>query len=57
MKCKDNTGAESKSMKVKNREQFIRVIKAYRAKGYNIITLGKRLAELEKDNEIITIKY
>jgi hypothetical protein len=44
-------------MKVKNREQFIRVIKAYRAKGYNIITLGKRLAELEKDNEIITIKY
>lgn len=44
-------------MKVKNREQFIRVIKAYRTKGYNIITLGKRFAELEKDNEIITIKY
>ncbi len=44
------------TIKVRGKKQFENTIKEYRAKGYNIITFGNKLAELEKDNEIIVIE-
>ena len=45
-------------IKVRDMIQFQELIKEHREKGYNLITLGKKLAELEKDNQkvVITIK-
>lgn len=45
-------------IKVRDMLQFQELIKEHREKGYNLITLGSKLAELEKDNKkvVITIK-
>ena len=45
-------------IKVRDMIQFQELIKEHREKGYNLITYGKKLAELEKDNKkvVITIK-
>ena len=41
---------------VKNRKEFESMIKEYRNKGYMLITLGKKFAELENDNEMVVIE-
>ena len=41
---------------VKTRKQFLGLIKAYREKGYNLITLANSIAELEDDEQLIVIK-
>ena len=41
---------------VRTKREFENKIKEYRNKGYNLITLGNRIAELENENEIITIE-
>ena len=40
----------------KNKKEFEAKIREYRTKGYNLITLGKKTAELENDNEIVVIE-
>ena len=42
-------------IKVKNVSQFNELIKDHRDKGYNLISLGKKLAEMEKDNQKVVI--
>lgn len=43
-------------IKVKNSVQFNELIKEHRRQGYNLITLGNKLAELEKgDNKVIIV--
>ena len=42
-------------IKVRDMIQFQELIKEHREKGYNLITLGKKLAELEKDNQKVVI--
>ena len=44
------------TIKVKGKKQFENTIKEYRANGYNIITFGCKLAELEKGDEIVVIE-
>ena len=41
---------------VKTKKEFESKIKEYRNNGFNLITLGKRIAELERNNEIIVIE-
>ena len=43
-------------IKAKNKKEFEAKVKEYRANGYNIITLGRLFAELEKDNKKIIIE-
>ena len=43
-------------IKANNKKHFEELIKAYRAQGFNLITLGKKLAELENGNQIIIIE-
>lgn len=43
------------TIRTNSKKTFEETIKAYRAKGYNIITLGRKMAEMEKDNEVIII--
>jgi hypothetical protein len=43
-------------IKVRGKKKFESTIKEYRAKGYNIITFGYELVELEKDDEIVVIE-
>lgn len=42
---------------VKNKREWNRKIKEYRNNGYFLITLGNRIAELEKGNELVVIEY
>ena len=42
-------------IKVRDMMQFQELIREHRKQGYNIITLGTKLAELEKDNKIVVI--
>lgn len=46
-----------KKVTVKNKREFTKMIKEYRNNGYFLITLGNRLAELEKGNELVVIEY
>ena len=39
----------------KSKKEYEATIKEYRANGYNLITLGNKIAEVEKDNKVITI--
>lgn len=41
---------------VKTKKDFENKIKEYRIKGYNLITLSNKIAELENENEIIIIE-
>jgi uncharacterized protein involved in tolerance to divalent cations len=43
-------------IRVRGKKKFESTIKEYRAKGYNIITFGYELVELEKDDEIVVIE-
>lgn len=43
------------TVKAKNKKHFSELIKEYRNKGYNLITYSEKLAELENENEVITI--
>lgn len=40
---------------VKNKKEFEATIKEYRSKGFNLITLGTKFAELESGNTIVQI--
>lgn len=40
-----------------NKEHFDSLIRDYRKDGYMLITYGKRLAELEKEDSFIIIEY
>lgn len=40
-----------------NKKHFDSLIKDYRADGYMLVTYGRRLAELEKDDAFIIIKF
>lgn len=42
-------------IKVRNISQFNELITDHRKQGYNLITLGKKLAELEKDGKKVVI--
>lgn len=42
---------------VGNKREFNKTIKEYRNNGYFLITLGNRIAELEKGNELVVIEY
>lgn len=42
-------------IKVRDMIQFQELIREHRKQGYNLITLGKKLAELEKDNQKVVI--
>ena len=44
------------NIKVKTKKEFEMLVKEYRAKGYNLITLGKMFAELEQGNSIVIIE-
>ena len=44
------------TIKAKNKNNLKEIVKEYRNKGYNIITFGYTLCEMEKGNEIIIIK-
>jgi hypothetical protein len=54
---KYKNGGYMEKLKVKNKKEFTNIIKKYRDDGYMLITYGKKLAELEKDNEIIIIEF
>lgn len=41
---------------VKTKKDFENKIKEYRNKGFNLITLSNKIAELENENEIIIIE-
>ena len=40
-----------------NKKHFDSLIKDYRADGYMLVTYGRRLAELEKEDSFITIEF
>ena len=44
------------TIKVRTKKEFEEIVREYRGKGYNIITFGKMYAEMEKENEIVTIE-
>ena len=44
-------------IKAGNKEHFESLIKDYRKDGYNIITYGKHLCEMENGNAIIIIEW
>ena len=44
------------SITVKNKGEFENTIREYRENGYMLITLWKKFAELENENEIVVIE-
>ena len=44
-------------IKAANKKHFESLKKDYRAIGYNFVTFGKRLVEMEKDDDFIIIEY
>jgi hypothetical protein len=44
------------TIKVRNKKEFREKIAEYRRAGWMLITFVERLAELEKDNEIVVIE-
>lgn len=44
------------TIKAKNKKQLQELVKEYRAQGYNIITFGYTLCELEKGEHIVVIE-
>ena len=40
----------------KNKKQFNEMIHSYREQGFNIVTFGKKLAELEREDEFVIIE-
>lgn len=44
-----------RKINVKNKREFNKAISEFRNNGYMLITLGKGLAELENDNELVVI--
>ena len=49
-------GERKMTITVKNRKELENTIREYRANGWMLITLGKKLAELENGNEIVMIE-
>ena len=45
-----------KKITATNKRQFNKLIKEYRENGFFLITLGNKLAELEKGNEMVVIE-
>lgn len=43
------------TIKIRTKKELTEKIREYRNDGYNLITLGKMFAELEKDGEIVVI--
>jgi len=43
------------TIKTNSKKNFEAAIKEYRARSYNLITYTAKLAELEKENEIVII--
>lgn len=47
----------TKKITVENKRQLNKLVKEYRNNGYMIITFGNTLVELEKENELVVIKF
>lgn len=45
-----------KVIKVRTNKDLVNKAREYRTNGYNIITLGSKVAEVEKNNEIVRIE-
>ena len=44
------------TIKTNSKKEFEATIKKYRENGYNLITLGNKIAEVEKNNKVVVIE-